>query len=79
MAIFHEIRRPRNFDEAIRSSDNALNLLIVLLLIAFGLATWYFYATPVVDQVRVPNEPAGAQIAPSAAPVQPNPGVITTP
>jgi len=77
MAIFHDTRwrRPRNFDETFRSTDNALNLLIVALLVAFGLATWYFQVKPFAGQTNADNTTI---TAPAASPVQPvtpaNPG-----
>lgn len=69
MAILHDIRRPRNLDDAVRSGDSALNVLIMVLLIAFGLATWYFYVTPMADQ----NAGRSTISEPVTAP-SPNPG-----
>ena len=70
MAILHDIRRPRNLDDAVRSGDSALNVLIMVLLIAFGLATWYFYVTPMANQT---NAGRSTISEPVAAP-SPNPG-----
>jgi hypothetical protein len=79
MAIFHDTRwrRPRSFDESLRSTDSALNILIVALLIGFGLATWYFYAGPTVDQTNTGKstitEPVTTPSAPNASPTHPAP------
>lgn len=70
MAILHDIRRPRNLDDVVRSGDSALNVLIMVLLIAFGLATWYFYVTPMADQTNAGRSTISEPVtAPS-----PNPG-----
>lgn len=79
MAIFHDMRwrRPRSFDESLRSTDGALNILIVALLIGFGLATWYFYAGPRVDQTNTGKstitEPVTTPSSPNASPTHPAP------
>jgi hypothetical protein len=77
MAIFHDIHRPINFDEAARSGDSALNVLIMVLLIAFGLATWYFYVTPMADQTNTGkstiSEPVTSPSSPNASPTHPAP------
>ena len=69
MAIFHGITRPRTLNEAAQSGDNALNVLIVVLLIAFGVATWYFHATPMADHtsagIATIGEPANSSTHPS--------------
>jgi hypothetical protein len=78
MAIFHDIRRPRSFDEAIRSGDSALNFLIVLLLIAFGLATWYFYATPMADRTTA-SATITAPATPNTDPVKSVPAPTLVP
>lgn len=76
MAIFHETgrRRSRSFDDAFRSTDNALNLLIVALLIAFGLATWYFHVKPLAGQTDAESSTITAPVASPVQPVTPNPG-----
>lgn len=53
MAIFHGLSRPRTLDEAVHSGDNALNVLLVVLLIVFSVASWYFYATPMADRANI--------------------------
>lgn len=71
MAIFHGLNRPRTLNDAAQSGDNALNVLIMVLLIAFGVATWYFYATPMADGTN-----AGAAVtlsAPTHLPTHPSP------
>lgn len=79
MAIFHDTRwrRPRSLGESMRSTDNALNILIVALLIGFGLATWYFYATPMGDQTNTGKstvtEPVTTPSSPNASPTHPAP------
>ncbi len=79
MAIFHDTRwrRPRSFDESLRSTDSALNILIVALLIGFGLAIWYFYAGPRVDQTNTGrstiSEPVTTPSSPNASPTHPAP------
>lgn len=79
MAIFHDTRwkRQRNFDGSLRSTDSALNILIVALLVGFGLATWYFYAGPRVDQTNTGkstiSEPVTAPSSPNASPTHPAP------
>lgn len=53
MAIFHGSRRRESLDDAVHSGhsgDNTLNVLLMVLLVAFALASWYFYATPMVGQ-----------------------------
>jgi hypothetical protein len=79
MAIFHDTRwrRPRNFDESLRSTDSALNVLIIALLIGFGLATWYFYVSPRIDQTNTGKttvtEPVTTPSSPNASPTHPAP------
>jgi hypothetical protein len=77
MAIFHEIHKPRTLDDAVRSGDRALNVLIVALLIAFGVATWYFYATPMTDRTNTGkstiSEPVTSPSSPNASPTHPAP------
>lgn len=77
MAIFHEIHRPRTLDDAVRSGDNALNVLIIVLLVAFGVATWYFYATPMADLTNTGmatiSEPMASQSSPNAGATHPAP------
>ena len=79
MAIFHDTRwrRPRSFDESLRSTDSALNILIVALLIGFGLAIWYFYAGPRFDQTNTGgstiSEPVTTPSSPNASPTHPAP------
>ena len=59
MAIFHGLLRPRALDDAVHSGDNALNVLLMVLLVAFGVASWYFHANPLASHT-------GAGMAPSA-------------
>lgn len=77
MAIFHETHRPRTLDDAVRSGDNALNLLIIVLLVAFGVATWYLYATPMVDLTNTgqstTTEPVTSPSSQNASPTHPAP------
>jgi hypothetical protein len=79
MALFHETRwkRPKNLDESVRSTDTALNMLIIALLIAFGVATWYFYANPTIDQTNTGkstiSEPVTSPTSPNASPTHPAP------
>jgi hypothetical protein len=77
MAIFHVSHRSRSLDDAARSGDSALNVLIILLLIAFGIATWYFYVTPLTNQANMDSStitaPVTAPPQPNAAPVHPAP------
>jgi hypothetical protein len=79
MAIFHDTRwrRPRSFDESLRSTDSALNILIVALLIGFGLAIWFFYAGSRVDQTNTGrstiSEPVTTPSSPNASPTHPAP------
>jgi hypothetical protein len=77
MAILHDMRRPRNLDDAVRSGDSALNVLIMVLLIAFGLATWYFYVTPMANQTNTGkptiSEPVTSPSSPNASPTHPAP------
>jgi hypothetical protein len=54
MAFFHESRR--NIDQTVRSSDNALNVLLIVLLVAFAIASWYFYGR--VGAIGVPPSAA---------------------
>ncbi|CEJ88682.1 Histone deacetylase [Hyphomicrobium sp. GJ21] len=50
MAIFHGSRRRGSLNDAVHSGDNTLNVLLMVLLVAFALASWYFYATPMAGQ-----------------------------
>lgn len=50
MAIFHGLRKHRSLNDAVHSGDNTLNVLLMVLLVAFALASWYFYATPMAGQ-----------------------------
>lgn len=53
MAIFHGLLRPRALDDAVHSGDNALNILLMVLLVAFGVASWYFHANPMAGHTGV--------------------------
>ena len=83
MAIFRD-RDRRTIDDAVRSSDSAINGLIVVLLIACALAFWYFYgrmgptvdhtstgASTVTEPVTTPNSPNASPTHPAPSP---NPG-----
>jgi hypothetical protein len=52
--------------------------LIVLLLIAFGLATWYFYATPMADRTTA-SATITAPATPNTDPVKPVPAPTLVP
>jgi hypothetical protein len=47
MAIFFDSGRKdrSDIDNAMRAGDGALNLVVVLLLIAFALGSWYLYGS----------------------------------
>jgi len=60
MAIFHGLLKPRALDDAVHSGDNALNVLLMVLLIAFGVASWYFNAMPMVHRADVGMTTIGA-------------------
>jgi hypothetical protein len=40
MALFDFTRRRSDIDDAVRSSDSALNVFVLVLLIAVALGTW---------------------------------------
>ena len=67
MAIFHGLLRPRALDDAVHSGDNALNVLLMVLLVAFGVASWYFDANPLASHT-------GAGMAAIGAPPTSGPG-----
>lgn len=75
MALWNEGRhRGRmNLDDMARSGDSTLNILVVVLLVAFALVAWYSYGSmgPAVDQATPP--PAKTQSAPEPYPVTPVP------
>jgi hypothetical protein len=50
MAIFYGSRQRGSLNDAVHSGDNTLNVLLMVLLVAFALASWYFYATPMAGQ-----------------------------
>jgi hypothetical protein len=56
-------------DDAMRAGDGVLNAVVVLLLILFGLGSWYFYGSvpPVVDNT---NPSLMVQPAPTPEPHQ---------
>jgi hypothetical protein len=81
MAIFNDTHRKgrMTIDDAMRSTDGALNVLIVLLLIALIFGSWYFYGRMITT---VDNTNTGASTIttpvitpplPSASPTQPAP------
>jgi hypothetical protein len=70
MAFFHETRR--NVDQTIRSSDNALNVLVIVLLVAFAFASWYFYGRVGALGV-VPSSAVETQHPVTAQPHNPSP------
>jgi hypothetical protein len=85
MAVFNDTpRRGRmSIDDAMRSTDGALNILIVLLLIAFAFGSWYFYgrvtsaadhinsgASTITEPITSPPSP-NANSAPTSSPINP--------
>jgi len=87
MAIFNDTRRKgrMTFDDAMRSTDGALNVLIVLLLIALIFGSWYFYGSMIttVDNTNTSAPTITAPVAkpplPSASPTQPTPSSTPAP
>jgi len=69
MAIFNDTRRKGRItlDDAMRSTDGALNVLIVLLLIALIFGSWYFYGS-MITTVDNTNTSAPTITAPVATP-----------
>jgi hypothetical protein len=65
-----------------RSTDNALNILIVALLIGFGLATWYVHTNPGGEQTDTGqptitgpvSTPSSPNVSPAHPAHSPNPG-----
>lgn len=66
MAIFHGLSRPRSLDDAVHSGDNALNVLLMVLFVAFALASWYFYATPMAGHSGAGMATIGASPTPGS-------------
>ena len=79
MAIFHDTRRKgrTTFDDAVRSTDGALNALVAVLLIALAFAFWYYYGRifPTADNANAPaiTAPVTAPPVPRASPTPPAP------
>ena len=79
MAIFHDARRKgrTTFDDAVRSTDGALNALAAVLLIALAFASWYYYGRifPTADNANAPSitAPVIAPTVPHASPTPPAP------
>ncbi len=67
----------RGFDEAVRRTDNTLNILVAVLLVAFALGvTAYYYGqmNPRVAPAKVEGPAAAPTVSPSSAnPAQPSP------
>ena len=79
MATFHDTHRKgrTTFDDAVRSTDGALNALVAVLLIALAFASWYYYGRifPTADNANAPaiTAPVTAPPVPRANPTPPAP------
>jgi hypothetical protein len=74
--IDHTRRRGRmSIDDMMRSTDVTLHVVIIVLLIAFVLGTWYFYGTlgPTVNNTDIGASTVTSPMSPNAGPTRPAP------
>jgi hypothetical protein len=80
MAIFNDTRRKgrMTIGDAMRSTDGALNVLIVLLLIALVFGSWYSYGR-IITMVDNTNTGASTITTPVTTPPLPSASPMPTP